>query len=155
VGVLDGVDGKLARLRLEFSEFGELEHWLDFLYEWSWWAALAYFFANSELLPNAWLYFGLLALFELVDGAAKLLNIRCFGRLIDEMSPIEGFVRIFGGRRNIYIWLMVIGTLMGKPESAYKLLPIWQGCTALLHWIRLPWLFATRPTRLPMKGGDA
>jgi len=152
VGVLDGVDGKLARLRLEFSKFGELEHWLDFLYEWSWWAALAHFLSSSSLLPQAWTYFGLLALFELLDGLAKLINIRWFGRLIDEMSPFERSVRILGGRRNIYVWLMVIGALLGKPEASFKLLPVWQGVTALLHWIRLPWLFAHRQTRFRSEG---
>ena len=152
VGVLDGVDGKLARLRIEFSRFGELEHWLDFLYEWSWWAALAHFFSISELLPRAWTYFGLLALFELLDGLAKLISIRWFGRLIDEMSSFERSVRVFGGRRNIYVWLMVVGALIGRPEATFKLLPVWQGVTAFLHWIRLPWLFANRQAPLPLEG---
>jgi phosphatidylglycerophosphate synthase len=142
VGVLDGVDGKLARLRFEFSRFGELEHWLDFLYEWSWWVALAYYFSSSGLLPQAWRVLGLLAFFEVVDGLAKAISIVSFGRLIDEISPFERMVRIFGGRRNVYIWLMVLGTVLGKPAAAFEILPIWQGATAILHWIRLPWLFA-------------
>ncbi len=152
VGVLDGVDGKLARLRFEFSRFGELEHWLDFFYEWSWWAAMAYYFSRSGLLPDAWRYFGLLALFEIVDGLAKLINIRSFGRLIDEMSPFEGFVRVIGGRRNVYIWLMTVGAIVGKPEVTYQVLPFWQGLTALLHWIRLPWLLLTVPRQRSAKG---
>ena len=142
VGVLDGVDGKLARLRFEFSRFGELEHWLDFLYEWSWWVALAYYFSSSGLLPQAWRVLGLLAFFEVVDGLAKAISIVSFGRLIDEISPFERMVRIFGGRRNVYIWLMAVGTALGKPAVAFEILPIWQGVTAILHWIRLPWLFA-------------
>jgi hypothetical protein len=152
VGVLDGVDGKLARLRFEFSRFGELEHWLDFFYEWSWWAAMAYYFSSSGLLPGAWRYFGLLALFEVVDGLAKLINIRSFGRLIDEMSPFEGFVRVIGGRRNIYIWLMAVGAIVGMPEKTYQVLPFWQGLTALFHWIRLPWLLVTVPKGRSVEG---
>ena len=152
VGVLDGVDGKLARLRYEFSRFGELEHWLDFFYEWSWWAALAYYFSSSGRMADAWWYFGLLALFEILDGVAKLVNIRWFGCLIDEMSPFERAVRLLGGRRNIYVWLLTFGALVGSPETTFRLLPLWQGATALLHWIRLPWLVATRSRDSPLEG---
>jgi Phosphatidylglycerophosphate synthase len=33
VGVLDGLDGKLARLKLETSKAGKLEHLFDALFE--------------------------------------------------------------------------------------------------------------------------
>ena len=49
VGVLDGVDGKLARTKFETTESGKSEHSLDYLIELSWWTALAYHFHESGL----------------------------------------------------------------------------------------------------------
>ena len=140
VGILDGVDGKLARIRLEFSKFGRFEHLLDFLYEWSWWIALAYYLSSSGRLPEAWTALLLLALFEAIDAIAKGISLLRFGKLIDELGSFERVVRLIGGRRNVYIWILTLGALMGRIEQAYLILPIWQGLTALLHWIRLPWL---------------
>ncbi len=40
VGWLDGVDGKLARLRFHYTRLGAAESYLDFLYENAWWFAL-------------------------------------------------------------------------------------------------------------------
>ena len=53
VGVLDGLDGKQARVKVETSEAGKLEHWLDTLYELAWLFALAYYFQSSGELPDA------------------------------------------------------------------------------------------------------
>jgi len=44
VGVLDGVDGKLARLKVHMTKSGKGEHLLDYVVEMSWWMALAYHF---------------------------------------------------------------------------------------------------------------
>ncbi|MFQ5701042.1 MAG: CDP-alcohol phosphatidyltransferase family protein [Acidobacteriota bacterium] len=144
VGVLDGIDGKLARLRLETSKLGEMEHWLDFLYEWSWWAALAFYFSRSGVGPGAWISFGLLALAEILDGAAKLTVLRALGRSIDEASRFDRIIRLLGGRRNVYVWILAVGLAAGRPAAAYGLLPLWEGLTALVHWIRLPWILAGR-----------
>jgi len=144
VGVLDGVDGKLARLRLETSRLGELEHWADFFYEWSWWAALAYHLSASGQLATAWRSFVLLALVEIADGGAKLLNLRTFGRTIDEMGAFDRALRLVGGRRNVYVWLLTLGTVLGKTASTFTLLPWLQGATAVIHWLRIGWLLRDR-----------
>ena len=52
VGVLDGLDGKLARLKLETSRVGELEHVSDFAFELSWWTALTWHFHATGALAR-------------------------------------------------------------------------------------------------------
>jgi phosphatidylglycerophosphate synthase len=44
IGVLDGLDGKLARLKVQMTKAGKEEHLLDYVVEMSWWIALAYHF---------------------------------------------------------------------------------------------------------------
>ncbi|HEX4640810.1 MAG TPA: CDP-alcohol phosphatidyltransferase family protein, partial [Chthoniobacterales bacterium] len=44
IEVLDGVDGKLARTKVETTATGEWEHEVDYTIELSWWTALAFHF---------------------------------------------------------------------------------------------------------------
>jgi 1L-myo-inositol 1-phosphate cytidylyltransferase / CDP-L-myo-inositol myo-inositolphosphotransferase len=139
VGVLDGLDGKLARLKLETSRVGELEHVSDFAFELSWWTALTWHFHATGALPAAPLVLLALYLVEGLDGLVKLAAIRRLGMLIDDAAPSMRLVRLFGGRRNIYVWIMAVGFVTGHPLAAFVLLPLWQGATAALH---LAWALA-------------
>jgi len=139
VGVLDGLDGKLARLKLETSRVGELEHVSDFAFELSWWTALAWHFHATGALASAPLVLVALYLAEALDGLVKLAAIRRLGILIDDAAPSMRLVRLFGGRRNVYVWIMAVGFVAGHPAAAFALLPLWQGATAVLH---LAWALA-------------
>ena len=55
-GVLDGLDGKLARLNEQTTEFGKSEHVLDYFVEMSWWTALAYHFHASGQVRYAYAF---------------------------------------------------------------------------------------------------
>ena len=48
VGVIDGLDGKLARIRGQTTKLGRMEHLFDLLFEFSWLIALAIFLARSR-----------------------------------------------------------------------------------------------------------
>jgi hypothetical protein len=50
-------------------------------------------------------------------------------------------VRLLGGRRNIYVWIMAVGWIVGAPAPAFALLPVWEGATFALH---LVWALANR-----------
>ncbi|MGH8162963.1 MAG: CDP-alcohol phosphatidyltransferase family protein, partial [Rhodanobacteraceae bacterium] len=76
VGVLDGLDGKQARVKVETSEAGKLEHWFDTFFELAWAVALAFHFYHSGALPTACWYLLLLLAAEGIDGLAKLSVIR-------------------------------------------------------------------------------
>jgi 1L-myo-inositol 1-phosphate cytidylyltransferase / CDP-L-myo-inositol myo-inositolphosphotransferase len=145
VGVLDGLDGKQARVKVETSESGKLEHWLDPLYELAWAFALAYHFHASGELPSAYKYLLLLLGSEGVDGLAKLSVIRRYGRLIDELSPIDRKIRFFGGRRNIYIWILAVGMLLGEPAKSFVVMAYWAAATAAVHVARAGWAIWIRP----------
>lgn len=144
VGVLDGVDGRLARLRLETSRLGEFEHHLDFLYEWSWWIALAYHFHSTGVLPQAWMLVGALGAAEVLDGVAKGLVLWKTGRTIDEPTRFDRVVRLFGGRRNVYVWILATGVIVGAAPTAFSLLAWWEAATAVVHLPRALWIAVTQ-----------
>ena len=70
-GPLDGVDGKLARTRVEFSKWGDLEHLLDKLLEYGWYLCAAWYFASVSGSALAWAIAALIigpAIAEAVQG---------------------------------------------------------------------------------------
>jgi 1L-myo-inositol 1-phosphate cytidylyltransferase / CDP-L-myo-inositol myo-inositolphosphotransferase len=144
VGVLDGLDGKQARVKIETTSGGKLEHWFDAAFEWSWWIALAYHLQISGKLPAAFWYLFLLLLAEAVDGIAKGTVLFKTGKLIDELSLFERVVRLFGGRRNVYVWILTIGLLFGAPAKAFIVMAWWEVATAILHLPRAAWVLLGR-----------
>jgi phosphatidylglycerophosphate synthase len=133
VGVLDGLDGKQARLKVETTRRGKIEHWFDAVFEMSWWIALAWHFHVSGQLQSAFGYLLLLLAAEGVDGLAKGSVYFTTGKVIDELGTFERFVRLIGGRRNIYIWILTIGFLLGTPAKAFVVMAWLQVATALVH----------------------
>lgn len=108
VTILDGVDGKLARLRGVPTRIGKLEHSLDFLYEQVWYASLTFaaFTVSKDLrillIGLLWLAF---------DGYVR--HIYNLGWIVAK-SPLKKWgkagriVALVDGRRNVYVWYTAI-----------------------------------------------
>ena len=128
VNVLDGVDGKLARVKGLTTRLGQLEHSFDQLYEQSWYMAFAWaiFTRRGDLLP---LQIGFLAL--LFDSFARHVSMQfrqVMGVSLADYAPFDRLFRRFDGRRNIYTYYMLLGVLLGRP--LYALVAI--ACHAIL-----------------------
>lgn len=136
VGVLDGLDGKQARVKVETTELGKREHVLDYVLELSWWTALAWHFAALRQVPNAFALLALLVGSDLLDQLARRVVKNHVGRNLDDVAPIDRFVRLIGGRRNIYIWMLAAGLLLGRAGEAFVALCNWGALTAAVHALR-------------------
>lgn len=135
VEVLDGVDGKLARITRTTSRAGEYEHILDFFYENSWYLALGLHFSRGN--PHALKAALLMILFDLADNVAyALMDVR-WGLSLDNASPFLARLRLIAGRRNIYTWLFLAGFFLGFPIYAFFAAVVWAGITAAIHggWV--------------------
>src|SRR6266705_914630 len=71
IGVLDGIDGKLARLKAQTTKLGKREHDLDYFVETSWWAALAYRFHATGQIRYAYVIFSAFFAFHMLERVAK------------------------------------------------------------------------------------
>jgi phosphatidylglycerophosphate synthase len=141
IGILDGLDGKQARIKVETSKTGKIEHWFDSFFEVVWPTALAYHFYVSGQLPNAFFYLALLIVAEALDGIGKLGVYGPAEKLLVEPGLLDRIVRLVGGRRNIYVWVLIACIVLGVPEKAIIVMAFWEVATAaadLLHscWIR-------------------
>ena len=114
VGVIDGLDGKLARIRGHTTKLGRMEHLFDLLFEFSWLIALAIFLSQSG---------GSLPL-VLVTSSITLIAFyrfcydqfsRTMGVSLDVYGRFERAFRRVAGRRNIYNVYILIGVLLGTP----------------------------------------
>src|SRR5215467_6665335 len=118
-GIIDGLDGKLSRVKIETTERGKWEHHLDYLIENSWWTAIAFDLWQSAQLPSAFYFLALLIGSHLLDEVAKRRAKMATGRLLDDVSPFDRAFRLIAARRNIYIWAMAAGYLLGAFPQSY------------------------------------
>ena len=132
VEVLDGVDGKLARITRTTSKIGEQEHVLDFFYENSWYLALGIFFARHGV-PHARIAAAAMIAFDATDNIAyALLDVK-WGRSLDNISPFLRRFRLIGGRRNIYTWIFLLGFFLNAAPAAFAVAVMWAGMTVTIH----------------------
>ena len=129
--VLDGVDGKLARIKLQTSPFGDvLDHTLDLSFEFSWYVALGWGLSGG-VLRSAPVGAGL-ALIAVMLGARGISGVYKLitGRQIHDHRAFDRAVRLVAGRRNIYVMLLLGGFLLGHVDDAFTLC-LWWGLATL------------------------
>jgi phosphatidylglycerophosphate synthase len=137
VEVLDGVDGKLARTKLQTSRLGELEHVLDFFMEHAWYLTITIFLVTSTQEPQLWWVGGALMVSDLLDNLLYYVGQVLFGKQLDELGAFDRRFRLIAGRRNIYAWMFCFGFWAGLPVQTLLLVLTWAIITIGVHSVRL------------------
>jgi phosphatidylglycerophosphate synthase len=152
VGVLDGLDGKLARVKLDASKAGELEHFFDVIFENSWWIAFAFYLHSAGKLPSAYHYLLLLLSAEVLAKLARSSILRSSGKSVGELSRFDRIVRLIGARRNVHVWILAVGIVLRNPAGAFVLVAWWEAITAAAHLPRAAWTVWVGRSNAPRKG---
>ena len=136
---LDTVDGKLARVMLTSSRFGDLlDHCLDLIHPplWyiAWGAGLGAALLPFELTPLALLMLAGYIGGRLCEGAFQLW--------IEEFSiflwrPIDSLTRLITARRNPNLIILSVGLLVGQPAVALVAVVVWHIVSTLFLLLRL------------------
>ncbi|MEE8167441.1 MAG: sugar phosphate nucleotidyltransferase [Candidatus Hydrothermarchaeales archaeon] len=133
VSFMDGVDGKLSRVKIAFSNIGKMEYAFDFLYEHSWYIALAIYLSKDYGLSAI-----LLCTFILLfDGFSHFCR-QAFGKAIKDRpltdyGRIERLFRKFDGRKNSYIIFILIGVLLNAPFWSLVAISVWSLVSAIFY----------------------
>src|SRR5262249_54428130 len=135
-GIVDGLDGKLSRVKVETTEPGKWEHYLDYLIENSWWIAIAFHLWQSAQLRSAFYLLALLIGSHPLDEFAKRRAKLTTGRLLDDFTPFDRGFRLIAARRNIYVWVLAAGFLLGAFPQSYAIICGWAAVTAAIHLVR-------------------
>ncbi len=133
VSFLDGVDGKLSRVKIASSNTGEIEHAFDFLFEHSWYIALGiYLSKNYAMLPV------LLSTFVVLFDSFSYYCEEAFGKAIKsrplaDYGRIEQLFRKFDGRKNSYIIFILLGVLLNEPIWSLVAIFAWSLISAAFY----------------------
>ncbi len=139
-GIVDGLDGKQSRVKIEMTERGKWEHHLDYLIENSWWVAIAFHLWRTGQFPNVFYFFALLVGSHLLDEFAKRRAKMVKGRLLDDVTPFDRAFRLIAARRNVYVWILACGFLLGAFSQSYAVICGWAAVSAAVHLVRSIWI---------------
>jgi phosphatidylglycerophosphate synthase len=131
-GPLDGVDGKLARTRVEFSKWGDLEHVLDKFLEYGWYMALAWYFAGTLHSALPWAVAALIILPALSEAIQSEVFRRMTGVQLDDAGDIERRIRLFAGRRNTFLWTLLPFAAAGAWFAGFVMLAVYSVATTIV-----------------------
>jgi phosphatidylglycerophosphate synthase len=138
---LDTVDGKLARITLRSSKFGNVfDHSIDLIHPPFWyWAWAVGLQQGPQALSNSVLVWGLgvivagYVLQRVIEGFA----IWRLGLEIHVWRRIDTWFRLVTARRNPNLLLLTLFTLAGRPELGFLAVALWTAVCLLLHVLQL------------------
>src|SRR6266480_2938491 len=139
-GIVDGLDGKQSRVKIEMTERGRWEHHLDYWIENLWWAAIAFHLWRSGQFSNVFYFFALLIGSHLLDEFAKRRVKMAKGRLLDDVTPFDRAFRLIAARRNVYVWMLACGFLLNAFPQSYAIICGWAAFSAAVHLVRSIWI---------------
>lgn len=143
---LDTVDGKLARVTLRSSPFGQVfDHGLDLVHPPIWWAAWAWGLTAGE--PG----FGAhtMAMAVVVGGyvIGRLLEgvfLLAFRMEMFIWRPFDGQFRLVIARRNPNLVLLSLSALLGQPAWGLAAVASWTAASIAIQLVRIEQAFRTR-----------
>ena len=134
---LDTVDGKLARVTLNASPFGNVfDHGIDLIHPPFWWWAwrvgvqMSFHALPAQCLPGQVLPTPELVLWVLVGGyvAQRILEgifLAAFKLEMHAWRPFDSFFRLITARRNPNLILLTLASLVGRPDIGIVAVAVW------------------------------
>lgn len=133
VGIVDGLDGKLARVKLMTSKLGSLEHSFDLLFEFSWFIALSWFLFNSTQSATPLILCIFIILFVAFYRHVYDQFGKAMGRSLDDSGDFERIFRRVAGRRNLYNIPILVSILFAVPLYSLFFILLHSGLTAVVY----------------------
>ncbi|SFU34998.1 CDP-alcohol phosphatidyltransferase family protein [Nitrosospira multiformis] len=150
---LDTVDGKLARVTVTSSRFGDvLDHGLDIIHPPLWYMAWGMgVSADYSLSSHLPLLFGLILIGyiggRLCEGAFQFW-VASFDIFI--WRPLDSFNRLITARRNPNLVLLTLGWLAGRPDIGLLSVVIWHLLSTGFLSVRVAMGWLSRRSRGPL-----
>ena len=161
---LDTVDGKLARVTMTSSKWGEIyDHGIDLIHPpfW-WWAWYLGAYSTAEARGEEFVTSYDLALTLIIVGyviqriyeGAFLWIFKIEGHI---WRPFDFWFRTITARRNPNLFILMISALVGSPEMGIIAVAIWVSASLGIHFIRISHAGVLKLTGRPvtsfLKGG--
>lgn len=137
VGIADGLDGKLARVKLKSSNLGALEHSFDLLFEFSWFIALSWFLFSTTQTAAPLILCIFIILFVAFYRHIYDQFRRTMGKSLDDAGDFERAFRTVAGRRNLYNIEILAGILLAVPLYSLIVVLLHSAITAAVYSARV------------------
>lgn len=105
-GILDGLDGKQARIKFMTSQLGEIEHTLDKINENLWYCAMAYYLYVQGYGIYPWILFAAIFISNMLHVVINDVFRKKFTVQFDDYGSFERRFRSISGRQNTYLWTL-------------------------------------------------
>jgi len=145
---LDTVDGKLARVTVTSSAFGNLlDHGTDIIHPPIWWYCLAHGLAvldpghAGSIWPAFWIILGCYVVGRIVEIAFH----RLFGFNQYIWKRFDSRFRLIVSRRNIILLIMTVGLIIGAATEAFLACAAWSVVSTIIQVVRIGQAYASRP----------
>ena len=136
---LDTVDGKLARVTVRSSPFGNVfDHSIDLIHPpfW-WWAWIVGLPAAGFSLPQASLVLGVIVAGYVLQRLEEGLFITWIGMEMHVWERFDSRFRLITARRNPNLLLLTASVLFGRPDLGILAVAVWTVLCLLVHALRL------------------
>jgi len=136
---LDTVDGKLARVTLRSSRFGDIfDHSIDLVHPpfW-WWAWIVGLPAVGLPLEHATLCLWTIVAGYLLQRVEEGAFIACFGIEMHVWERFDSRFRLFTARRNPNLLLLTASLLFDRPDIGIYAVAFWTALCLGVHALRL------------------
>ncbi|MEO8309447.1 MAG: CDP-alcohol phosphatidyltransferase family protein [Pseudomonadota bacterium] len=136
---LDTVDGKLARVTMQSSKFGDFfDHSIDLIHPPFWWWAWVVGLAavGLPLAPDS------IALKVILIGyVVQRLEEGLFD-VFFKVSPhlwqrFDSFMRLITARRNPNLVILTVFTVVGRPDVGVNVVAVWVAACIVIHAVRM------------------
>lgn len=132
---LDTVDGKLARVTLTSSKWGNVfDHGIDLVHPpfW-WWAWFVGVYAVGQEVPYAALSLAVVVGGYVAQRVEEGIFLGLFKLEIHAWRPFDSFFRLITARRNPNLILLTGCALVGRPDVGFTLVAIWTAVCFVVH----------------------
>lgn len=136
---LDTVDGKLARVTLNSSKFGDVfDHGIDLIHPpfW-WWAWIVGLSAVGLPLQHSALVLAIVVGGYVAQRIEEGLFMAWFGIEMHIWRPFDSFFRLITARRNPNLLLLTLAVLVGRPDYGMLAVAAWTLICFVVHALQI------------------
>jgi phosphatidylglycerophosphate synthase len=136
---LDTVDGKLARVTLTSSKWGNVfDHGIDLVHPpfW-WWAWYVGVFAVGLSMPYAPWLLAIVVGGYVAQRVEEGIFLALFKLEMHAWRPFDSFFRLITARRNPNLILLTGSVLVGRPDVGFVLVAAWTAVCFLVHALQI------------------
>jgi phosphatidylglycerophosphate synthase len=143
---LDTVDGKLARVTLQSSPFGNIfDHGIDLIHPpfwyWAWGVGCA---ASGVPLEDGGWTLGIIIVGYVLQRGEEALFLQLFGMQIHIWRRFDSLFRQITARRNPNMLILMLATIIGAPREGMIAVAVWTALCFLIHLGRIGQALAAR-----------